>query len=78
MFGIKEFTSIINPPQNGILSVGVGEQRPMVKDGELAIATVMSVTLAMDHRRRRNTQRRKPQFGRGRRITRRQRVYSDR
>lgn len=50
MFGIKEFTSIINPPQNGILSVGVGEQRPVVKDGELAIATVMSVTLAMDHR----------------------------
>jgi pyruvate dehydrogenase E2 component (dihydrolipoamide acetyltransferase) len=50
MFGIKEFTSIINPPQNGILSVGAGEQRPVVKDGELAIATVMSVTLAMDHR----------------------------
>ena len=50
MFGIKEFTSIINPPQNGILSVGMGEQRAVVKDGELAIATVMSVTLAMDHR----------------------------
>ncbi|MCJ8274120.1 MAG: 2-oxo acid dehydrogenase subunit E2 [Psychrosphaera sp.] len=43
MFGIKEFTSIINPPQNGILSVGVGEQRPVVKDGELAIATVMTI-----------------------------------
>jgi pyruvate dehydrogenase E2 component (dihydrolipoamide acetyltransferase) len=50
MFGIKEFTSIINPPQNGILSVGAGEQRPVIKEGELAVATVMSVTLAMDHR----------------------------
>lgn len=50
MFGIKEFTSIINPPQSGILSVGMGEQRPVIKNGELAIATVMSVTLAMDHR----------------------------
>jgi len=50
MFGIKDFTSIINPPQNGILSVGVGEQRAVVKNGELAIATVMTVTLAMDHR----------------------------
>jgi len=50
MFGIKEFTSIINPPQNGILSVGMGEQRAVVKNGEITVATVMSVTLAMDHR----------------------------
>jgi len=50
MFGIDNFTSIINPPQNGILSVGAGEQRAVVKDGELRIATVMTVTLAMDHR----------------------------
>jgi len=50
MFGIKDFTSIINPPQNGILSVGAGEQRAVVKNGELVIATVMTVTLAMDHR----------------------------
>lgn len=50
MFGIDNFTSIINPPQNGILSVGAGKSRPVVKDGELAIATVMTVTLAMDHR----------------------------
>jgi pyruvate dehydrogenase E2 component (dihydrolipoamide acetyltransferase) len=50
MFGIDNFTSIINPPQNGILSVGAGQQKPTVIDGELAIATVMSVTLAMDHR----------------------------
>jgi len=50
MFGIKDFTSIINPPQNGILSVGAGEQRAVVKEGSLAVATVMTVTLAMDHR----------------------------
>ena len=50
MFGVKSFNSIINPPQAGILSVGAGEQRPVVKDGALAIATVMSLTLAVDHR----------------------------
>ena len=50
MYGIKSFTSIINPPQNGILSVGAGEQRPAVINGELSVATVMTVTLAMDHR----------------------------
>jgi pyruvate dehydrogenase E2 component (dihydrolipoamide acetyltransferase) len=50
MFGIDNFTSIINPPQNGILSVGAGQQKPVVINGELAIATVMTVTLAMDHR----------------------------
>ncbi|WP_332767874.1 pyruvate dehydrogenase complex dihydrolipoamide acetyltransferase [Phenylobacterium sp.] len=50
MFGIKSFNSIINEPQGAILSVGVGEQRPVVKNGELTIATVMSVTLTCDHR----------------------------
>lgn len=50
MFGIKSFNSIINPPQGGILSVGAGEQRPVVKDGALAIATVVTLTLAVDHR----------------------------
>lgn len=50
MYGIQSFTSIINPPQNGILSVGAGEQRPVVINGELSVATVMTVTLAMDHR----------------------------
>ena len=50
MFGVKSFNSIINPPQAGILSVGAGEQRPVVKDGALAIATVISLTLAVDHR----------------------------
>ncbi len=50
MFGVKSFNSIINSPQGGILSVGAGEQRAVVKDGALAVATLMTVTLAVDHR----------------------------
>ncbi|MEN5051441.1 pyruvate dehydrogenase complex dihydrolipoamide acetyltransferase [Brevundimonas naejangsanensis] len=50
MFGIKSFSSIINEPQGCIMSVGAGEQRPVVKDGQLAVATVMTVTLTCDHR----------------------------
>ncbi|HEX6858993.1 MAG TPA: pyruvate dehydrogenase complex dihydrolipoamide acetyltransferase [Caulobacteraceae bacterium] len=50
MFGIKSFASIINEPQGAIMSVGAGEPRPVVKDGALAIATVMSITLSCDHR----------------------------
>lgn len=50
MFGIKNFQAVINPPQAMILAVGQGEQRPVVKDGALAVATVMSCTLSVDHR----------------------------
>jgi pyruvate dehydrogenase E2 component (dihydrolipoamide acetyltransferase) len=50
MFGIKAFASIINQPQGAIMSVGAGEQRPVVKNGELAVATVMTITLTCDHR----------------------------
>ena len=50
MFGIKDFSAVINPPQACILAVGAGEQRPVVKNGALAIATVMSCTLSVDHR----------------------------
>lgn len=50
MMGIKEFGSIINEPHGMILSVGAGGPRPVVKDGALAIATVMTVTLTCDHR----------------------------
>ncbi|MGB3454922.1 MAG: pyruvate dehydrogenase complex dihydrolipoamide acetyltransferase [Litorimonas sp.] len=50
MFGIKQFGSIINEPHGMILSVGSGEPRPVVKDGALAVATVMTVTLTCDHR----------------------------
>lgn len=50
MFGINNFSAIINPPQACILAVGAGEQRAVVKDGALAVATVMTCTLAVDHR----------------------------
>jgi len=50
MFGIKDFTAIINPPHATILAVGGSEQRAVVKKGELAVATVMTVTLSCDHR----------------------------
>jgi pyruvate dehydrogenase E2 component (dihydrolipoamide acetyltransferase) len=50
MFGIKHFASIINEPQGAIMSVGAGEPRPVVKNGQLAVATVMTVTLTCDHR----------------------------
>ena len=50
MFGIKSFASIINEPQGAIMSVGAGEARPVVRNGQLAVATVMSVTLTCDHR----------------------------
>jgi len=50
MFGIKEFAAVINPPQGAILAIGAGEQRPVVKDGALSVATMMSCTLSCDHR----------------------------
>jgi len=50
MFGIKSFGSIINEPQGAILSVGAGTQQPVVKNGQLAVATVMTVTMSCDHR----------------------------
>jgi pyruvate dehydrogenase E2 component (dihydrolipoamide acetyltransferase) len=50
MFGIKDFAAVINPPHATILAVGAGEQRAVVKAGQLAVATVMSVTLSTDHR----------------------------
>ncbi|MDQ1153595.1 pyruvate dehydrogenase complex dihydrolipoamide acetyltransferase [Brevundimonas sp. SORGH_AS_0993] len=50
MYGIKQFTSIINEPQGCIMSVGAGEQRAVVKNGQVVPATVMTVTLTCDHR----------------------------
>jgi pyruvate dehydrogenase E2 component (dihydrolipoamide acetyltransferase) len=50
MFGVRDFAAVINPPHGGILAVGVGDQRPVVKNGALTIATVMSCTLSCDHR----------------------------
>jgi pyruvate dehydrogenase E2 component (dihydrolipoyllysine-residue acetyltransferase) len=50
MFGIKDFSAVINPPHATILAVGAGEERAVVKDRALAIATVMTCTLSTDHR----------------------------
>ncbi|MGC1495644.1 MAG: pyruvate dehydrogenase complex dihydrolipoamide acetyltransferase [Sulfitobacter sp.] len=51
MFGIDNFDAVINPPHGAILAVGAGTKKPVVgKDGELGVATVMSVTLSVDHR----------------------------
>ncbi|HEX4180817.1 MAG TPA: pyruvate dehydrogenase complex dihydrolipoamide acetyltransferase [Caulobacteraceae bacterium] len=50
MFGIKSFSSIINEPQGAILSVGAGEKRAVARGDQLAVATVMSVTITCDHR----------------------------
>jgi len=50
MFGIKQFDAVINPPQGMIMAVGAGEQRPWVKDGQIAPATVMTASGSFDHR----------------------------
>ncbi len=50
MFGIREFTAVINPPQSAILAVGAGIEKPVVKNGSVSVATVMTVTLSCDHR----------------------------
>ncbi len=50
MYGIREFSAIINPPQACILAVGAGEKRAIVREGEVAVATVMNCTLSVDHR----------------------------
>ncbi|GAB4353282.1 MAG: pyruvate dehydrogenase complex dihydrolipoamide acetyltransferase [Oricola sp.] len=50
MMGVKSFSAVVNPPHATILAVGAGEQRPVVRDGALAVAQVMTVTLSTDHR----------------------------
>ncbi|MBY0281435.1 MAG: pyruvate dehydrogenase complex dihydrolipoamide acetyltransferase [Alphaproteobacteria bacterium] len=50
MYGVKSFSAIINPPQACILAVGAGEERPVVKNGQVVIATIMNCTLSVDHR----------------------------
>jgi pyruvate dehydrogenase E2 component (dihydrolipoamide acetyltransferase) len=50
MYGVSAFAAIINPPQAGILAVSAGQQRAVVKDGALAVATMMTCTLSVDHR----------------------------
>ncbi|POF64220.1 pyruvate dehydrogenase complex dihydrolipoamide acetyltransferase [Novacetimonas maltaceti] len=50
MMGVKAFSAIINPPQAAILAIAAGEARPVVREGEIRVATVMTVTLSVDHR----------------------------
>ncbi|MDQ2802683.1 MAG: 2-oxo acid dehydrogenase subunit E2, partial [Pseudomonadota bacterium] len=50
MYGVSEFAAVINPPQAAILAVAAGQQRPIVKGGEIAVATMMTCTLSVDHR----------------------------
>lgn len=50
MMGVRDFAAVVNPPHATILAVGAGEQRPVVKEGAVSIATVMTVTLSTDHR----------------------------
>jgi pyruvate dehydrogenase E2 component (dihydrolipoamide acetyltransferase) len=50
MFGIKDFTAVINPPQSTILAVGTGEERAVVRNGKIEAAQIMSVTMSCDHR----------------------------
>ncbi len=50
MYGIKEFTAVINPPQSTILAVGAGEERAVARNGKLEAAHIMTVTLSCDHR----------------------------
>ena len=50
MYGVDEFSAILNPPQSGILAVGAATRQPIVIEGELAVGTVMTVTLSADHR----------------------------
>ncbi|RCL00587.1 MAG: pyruvate dehydrogenase E2 component (dihydrolipoamide acetyltransferase) [Candidatus Tokpelaia sp. JSC189] len=50
MFGIKKFSAILNPPQATIFAIGAGKERPIVRDGSIKAATVMSVTISADHR----------------------------
>jgi pyruvate dehydrogenase E2 component (dihydrolipoamide acetyltransferase) len=50
MYGIKDFTAVINPPHATILAVGTGEQRPVVRGGKIEVAQIMSVTMTCDHR----------------------------
>jgi pyruvate dehydrogenase E2 component (dihydrolipoamide acetyltransferase) len=50
MFGMKHFTAVINPPQSAIIAIGAGEERAVVRDGKIVVATIMTVTMSCDHR----------------------------
>lgn len=50
MFGVKNFSAIVNPPQSTIFAIGAGEKRPVIVDNKVEVSTVMSVTISSDHR----------------------------
>jgi pyruvate dehydrogenase E2 component (dihydrolipoamide acetyltransferase) len=50
MYGIKDFTAVINPPQSTILAIGTADERAVVRNGKVEAAHIMSVTLSCDHR----------------------------
>jgi len=50
MYGITSFSAVINPPQGAILAIGAGEERPVARNGEIKIATMMTATMSCDHR----------------------------
>ena len=50
MYGISSFTAVINPPHGAILAIGAGVEKPVVKDGNITTATMMTATLSGDHR----------------------------
>ncbi|UMM64772.1 pyruvate dehydrogenase complex dihydrolipoamide acetyltransferase [Aristophania vespae] len=50
MFGVRDFAAIINPPQAAILAIAAGEKRPVIRDNQVTVATIMTVTLSVDHR----------------------------
>ena len=50
MFGMRDFTGVINPPQASILAVGAGEMRPVVENGQIVVGNVMTVRMSCDHR----------------------------
>jgi pyruvate dehydrogenase E2 component (dihydrolipoamide acetyltransferase) len=50
MYGVKTFQAIINPPQGCIIAIGKVEKKPIVKNDEISIASIMSATLSVDHR----------------------------
>ena len=50
MFGMRDFTGVINPPQASILAVGAGELRPVVENGQIVVGNVMTVRMSCDHR----------------------------
>jgi pyruvate dehydrogenase E2 component (dihydrolipoamide acetyltransferase) len=50
MFGVEQFVAVLNPPQVAILAVGAAEEKPVVRDGELLVVPLMTLTLTCDHR----------------------------